>query len=83
MQHIDNVMRSPGQWKINECGFKPDHRTEDSLFIFRATHEEQSIKGQEIICHLVDFSKKIYTIKEISFFRNYKNMVLLVTYLRL
>ena len=60
-------MRSPDQWKIKQCGSKPDHRTEGSLFILRTNHEEQSIKWQEIICHRIDLSKIFYTIKEIYF----------------
>ena len=42
------------QWKINQCGFKPDHCTIKRQNLF---HEEQSIKGHEITCQLIDFQK--------------------------
>ena len=69
-QRIDNFMRSSGQWKINQCGFKPDHRTEDNLFILRTIHEEHSMKkGQEIICSLRRFQQIFwYNQSKISFF---------------
>ena len=62
-QRIDNFMRSSGQWKINQCGFKPDHRTEDNLFILRTINEEHSMnKGKKLYAAIVDFSKFFDTI---------------------
>ena len=30
-------------WKINQCGYKPDHRTEDNLFILKSLHEKYCV----------------------------------------
>ena len=62
-RRIDNYMRSSGQWSMNQCGFKPDHRTEDNLFILKTIHETYCMKnGKKIYVAFVDFSKFFDTI---------------------
>ena len=48
---------------MNQCGFKPDHRTEDNLFILKTIHETYCMKnGKKIYAAFVDFSKCFDTI---------------------
>ena len=57
-KRIDMSMRSTHKWSVNQCGFKPDHRTEDSLFILNTifeTHVTQ--QNKKIYLAFVDFSK--------------------------
>ena len=57
-KRIDTFMIENDKWCINQCGFKSDHRTEDSLFIlqtiFKSYVEKQNSK---IYIAFVDFSK--------------------------
>ena len=59
-RRIDNYMRSSGQWSMNQCGFKPDHRTEDNLFILKTIHCTKN--GKKIYEAFVDFSNCFDTI---------------------
>ena len=62
-RRIDNYMRSSGHWSMNQCGFKPDHRTEDNLFILKTIHETSCMKnGKKIYAAFVDLSKFFDTI---------------------
>ena len=62
-RRIENYMRSSDQWSMNQCGFKPDHRTEDNLFILKTIHETHCMKnGKKIYVAFFDFSKFFDTI---------------------
>ena len=58
-KRIEDYMKNSGQWKINQCGFKKDHRTEDNLFvvntIFNSYVNEKA--GGKVYIAFVDFSK--------------------------
>ena len=74
-RRIDNYMRSSGQWSMNQCGFKPDHRTEDNLSISKTIHETYCMKnGKKIYAAFVDFSKFFDTINRIFCFISCWNM---------
>ena len=57
-KRIDGYMTTSGLWSINQCGFKSDHRTEDSLFLIRSLFEKyvKNMKKKVYIA-FVDFSK--------------------------
>ena len=53
-KRIGNFMIVYGKWKINQCGFKPDHHTEDNLFIRKSYVVETNTN---IHAAFIDFSK--------------------------
>ena len=57
-RRIDTYLRTKDIWKINQCGFKSDHRTEDNLFILKTLHESYAInRNKKIYVAFIDFSK--------------------------
>ena len=57
-RRIDNYMRASDKWRMNQCGYKQDHRTEDNLFILKSIHESYAMnKRKNIYAVFVDFSK--------------------------
>ena len=68
-KRIDNFMIDSGKWKINQCGFKPDHRTEDNLFILKSIHESYAVEtNTNIHAAFIDFSKFFDTIDRMYLF---------------
>ena len=62
-------MIDSGKWKINQCGFKPDHRTEDNLFILKSIHESYAVEtNTNIHAAFIDFSKFFDTIDRMYLF---------------
>ena len=50
-------MRVNGLWKINQCGYKADHRTEDNLFISNTIYEKYiNMENKTVHTASVDFS---------------------------
>ena len=50
-------MRVNGLWKFNQCGFKADHRTQDSLFILNTIYEKYiNMENKTVYTTFVDFS---------------------------
>ena len=63
-RRVDNYMRASDKWRMNQCGYKQDHRTEDNLFILKSIHESYAInKRKNIYAAFVDFSKFFDSIK--------------------
>ena len=57
-RRIEDFMISSHKWSFNQCGFKPDHRTEDSLFILNTIFEAYVTKrNAKVYLAFVDFSK--------------------------
>ena len=55
-RRIDQHMRARELWKMNQCGYKPDHRTEDNLFILKALHEKYCVAvNKNVYAAFVDF----------------------------
>ena len=56
-KRIDEFMSASGKWCVNQCGFKDDHRTEESLFIIN-TLLDSYVKQQDkkLYVAFVDFS---------------------------
>ena len=51
-------MRVNGLCKFNQCGFKADHRTEDTLFILNTINEKYiNMENKTVYTPFVDFSK--------------------------
>ena len=44
----DNYMRASDIWRMNQCGYKQDHRTEDNLFILKSIQESYAINKRKI-----------------------------------
>ena len=42
---IESYMYRLDLWKVNQCGFKKDHRTEDNIFILNTLYESRVTKG--------------------------------------
>ena len=57
-KRIEEFISASGKWCVNQCGFKSDHRTEDSLFIINTLFDSY-IKQQDkkLYVAFVDFSK--------------------------
>ena len=57
-RRIEDFMISSHKWSFNQCGFKPDHRTEDSIFILNTIFEAYVTKqNAKVYLAFVDFSK--------------------------
>ena len=57
-RRIDTYLRTKDIWKINQCGFKSDHRTEDNLFILKTLHESYAInRNRKIYAAFKDVCK--------------------------
>ena len=68
-KRIDNFMIDSGKWKINQCGFKPEHRTEDNLFILKSIHESYAVEtNTNIHAAFIDFNKFFDTIDRMYLF---------------
>ena len=68
-KRIHNFMIDSGKWKINQCGFKPDHLTEDNLFIIKSIHESYAVEtNTNIHTAFIDFSKFFDTIDRMCLF---------------
>ena len=62
-RRIEDFMISSHKWGFNQCSFKPDHRTEDSLFILNTIFESYVTKrNAKVYLAFVDFSKFFDTI---------------------
>ena len=57
-KRIDKFMKENDKWCVNQCGFKADHRTDDSLFILHTIFKSYvENKNEKIYIAFVDFSK--------------------------
>ena len=58
-------------WKVNQCGFKNDHRTEDNIFILNTLYESRVTKGNaKTYLAFVDLSKFFDTInRDVLFYK--------------
>ena len=55
---VESYMYRLDLWKVNQCGFKKDHRTEDNIFILNTLYESHITKGNaKMYLAFVDFSK--------------------------
>ena len=55
--------------KINQCGFKPVHLTEDNLFILKSINESYAVETKtNIHAAFIDFSKFFDTIDRVYLF---------------
>ena len=68
---IESHMYRLDLWKVNQCGFKKDHRTEDNIFILNTLYESRVTKGNaKMYLAFVDFSKFFDTInRDVSFYK--------------
>lgn len=57
-KRIDQLMKNNKKWCLNQCGFKEDHRTEDSLFILQTVFKSYvENRNEKLYIAFVDFSK--------------------------
>ena len=70
---MDNAMIDSGKWKINQCGFKQDHCTEDDLFVFKSINESYALETSTNIHAAFVFISANISIQWIEFicFTNY------------
>ena len=75
-KRIEEFMSASGKWCVNQCGFKGDHRTEDSLFIINTLFDSY-IKQQDkkLYVAFVDFSKNLTKSIERTYCINYGSTV--------
>jgi len=70
-RRIDKYMRVNDLWKLNQCGFKADHRTEDNVFVLNTIYEKYVIhQNKKIYVAFIDFSKFFDKInRELMFYK--------------
>ena len=77
---IENHMAAAGLWQFNQCGFKKDHRTGDTLFVLDTIYESHMVnKNEKVYVAFVDFTKYFWSIEMFSCI-NYWNMASQVYY---
>ena len=56
-------MSNSNKWRINRCGFKPDHRNEDNLFIINTLYNSYfTMRNKPLHVAFIDFTKCFDTI---------------------
>ena len=71
-RRIDQHMRARELWKINQRGYKPDHRTEDNLFILKSLHEKYYVaENKNVYAAFVD-KFFLFNKQEISILQAYE-----------
>ena len=68
---IESYMYRLDLWKVNECGFKKDHQTENNIFILNTLYKSCVTKGNaKMYLAFVDFSKFFDTInRDVLFYK--------------
>ena len=62
-RRIEKFMSNSNKWCINQCGFKPDHRTEDNLFIINTLYNSYvTMRNKPLCVAFIDFMKFFDTI---------------------